>query len=254
MTDGQRIIGGLQEAIDGKVSRVTVVQVPLKPNPGVEEAVERLRQDIALTTRSDPPHPNDATVCSTDDLTAALAALDTSQREREEALALLLKRYVTPDLVKLVGQAMKDIADANEMVCRLRGEADANADLKRFIHYVDHEHYMSPGEVSRIIDFGQGQMARAERAETALSEALVALKPFAEASVAADAHYLKRGGLGGPKGLPSATIADFRLAASTLAGMGSQGKGVLQASPSALGSTSMQGSAEASAGSSEGDR
>jgi len=101
-----------------------------------------------------------------------LPALAKARREEVEALKaerdavnqLLVPRYVSGDLVRMTQVAMDELKGLIETVCRLRGETDANADLKRFVHYVDHER-MSPGGVSEIIDFAQGQMARAEAAE-----------------------------------------------------------------------------------------
>ena len=102
------------------------------------------------------------------EITCLRAQVATAEQERTEMLAELRKRYVTDDIVKLVRYAMRDIAEANETICRLRGETDADADLKRFVHYVNHEWPMSPGAVSEIIDFAQGHKARAEKAESAL--------------------------------------------------------------------------------------
>jgi hypothetical protein len=84
-------------------------------------------------------------------------------------LAILHTHYVSDDIVKLVRYAIKDKEKASETICRLRGETDFDTDLKRFVHYVDHEWPMSQGAVSEIIDFAQGQKARAEKAESALA-------------------------------------------------------------------------------------
>lgn len=95
----------------------------------------------------------------------------------------------------LVGHAMKDLADANETICRLRGETDYDADLKRFVHYVDHTMNLSSGEVSRIIDFAQGQKARALAAEaklaalTAMGEDQPHLDALKEAVAVAEGEY-----------------------------------------------------------------
>jgi len=51
-------------------------------------------------------------------------------------------------------------------ISRLRGEADADEDLKHFVYYVDHTSNLSSGAVSEIIDFAQGQKKRAEKAES----------------------------------------------------------------------------------------
>jgi hypothetical protein len=64
----------------------------------------------------------------------------------------------------------KDRRRTAECVSRLRGETDADDDLKRFVEYVDHTMNLSSGYVSEIIDFAQGQKTRAESAERELAE------------------------------------------------------------------------------------
>lgn len=186
---------------------------PTLTTQGVEEAVE-------LLDKSAQAAGADTYVClQTLPLLKLLRALADAQREREEAI-----EFWPPWALNIKAQLEAVGVEFDP------DEVDLPATLADWISDFDSE--------------CERERTRAERAEQALAECLVALRPFAEASVAADAHYLKHGGLGGPKGLPSASIADFRLAASTHTKLMGSGDSVLQPSASALGSTSMQGSAE----------
>lgn len=89
--------------------------------------------------------------------------------ELEQVRQALLTRYVSGNILNMANSALRELTDQADTICRLRGQTDAVADLKRFVDYIDHTMHISPGEVSRIIDFAQGQMARAEAAESQLA-------------------------------------------------------------------------------------
>lgn len=66
------------------------------------------------------------------------------------------------DLLDLVNKLVAIRKESGETICRLRGETDYDADLKRFVEYRDHTLHLSSGEFSAVIDFAQGQKARAD--------------------------------------------------------------------------------------------
>lgn len=127
-----------------------------------------------------------------DALTSTRERAERAETEREDALEILCERYVTRELTKLARHAIDDIKKANDTICRLRGETDADADLRRFVHYVDHQWPMSPGEVSSIIDFAQGQMSRATAAEARVAALEAVLRQIAEGLTppVPEGHYL----------------------------------------------------------------
>lgn len=108
-----------------------------------------------------------------DDLYAAcdraIALIQQQAVEKAEALKHFHEIYVGTDLVNIAMHSVKSWKGSAKTICRLRGEANADEDLRRFVNYVDRTEHMSVGEVSRILDFAQGQKARAETAEASAS-------------------------------------------------------------------------------------
>lgn len=147
-------------------------------DPKTLEAVARLEKLADSIERgTDHVQPRSLTVAIIRSVIAELAAL----REQTAASVDVLKhRYVNHDLLNMVEHNERQLVDLIETVCRLRGETDADADLKRFVHYIDHALDLSRGELSRIIDFAQGQKARADTATAELARQA----PLVEAATA----------------------------------------------------------------------
>jgi hypothetical protein len=104
-------------------------------------------------------------------LAKAQARIAELEAEAAEAAAVFATRYPRPEpLPTSVRRLMKDHADIIETVCRLRGECKFDEDLARFMRIIDHEPSVSRGQMSDMLDFAQGQKARAEAADAALAE------------------------------------------------------------------------------------
>ncbi len=101
-----------------------------------------------------------------------------AEGELARARALLMTRYVSGDVPRMIEAALTELKSQAATICLLRGQTDAHAELNRWVDRLDHPgpYPMSDGEISSIIDLAQGQMVRAQAAEYQRDELLPALK------------------------------------------------------------------------------
>lgn len=156
-------------------------------------SIENQRADEAFAANE---HSGWGVICRgrAGDLLTAIDELSALREQTAASVDVLKHRYVNHDLLNMVEHNERLLVDLIESVCRLRGETDADADLKRFVHYIDHALDLSRGELSRIIDFAQGQKARADTATAQLARQA----PLVEAAVMAHADLMRIVGFSAP--------------------------------------------------------
>jgi hypothetical protein len=139
--------------------------------PDIEAMIRRHMKASYEKGHASSEHPWDDVIATGEALRTALVAGAKAVEEVKSAAALLAKRYPSPEPIpSLIGRFFRDHADVCETVNRLRGECKFDDELARHMRIIDHEQYVSRGQMSDMLDFAQGQKRLANKAEARVLE------------------------------------------------------------------------------------